>query len=238
MRDRLGLERGDAAADGGDADVLEPHERGRRRVARVPLLAVERLDQRARGAGVADLTAGAGGGGAHEPGARAVHARRPRAARRSRGRRSCRARGRRGRTARRRGRAAAAVSSGTASNARSSPSTTTIRRRRCGWRGSPSSVRSSLTESGPESSSTSAIAPCPKWSSPSASAPRISSSTPTAPTRVSACAHAKRTSGSRSRRPLRSAGTRVEPSELADDLGGAHAVQHHARAQRRAPPRR
>ena len=73
MRDRLGLERGDAAADGGDADVLEPDERARRGVARVPLLAVERVDQRAGGAGVADLPAGAGGGGAHEPGARAVH---------------------------------------------------------------------------------------------------------------------------------------------------------------------
>ena len=41
--------------------------------------------------------------------------------------------------------------------------------------------------------------------------PRISSSRPSAPTRVSACAHAKRTSGSRSRRPLRSAGTLSRP---------------------------
>ena len=49
VRDRLGLERGDAAADRRQAGVPELDERRRRGVARVPLLAVERVDERVGG---------------------------------------------------------------------------------------------------------------------------------------------------------------------------------------------
>src|SRR3712207_7595713 len=51
------LFRSHAAAHRGEPGVLEPHERGRGGVARVPLLAVERVHERVGRARVADLPA-------------------------------------------------------------------------------------------------------------------------------------------------------------------------------------